>query len=64
MIPKLQQEVRWKCCMAFRKTYRNSDFPDLLFLDECYVNVRKHFNHQNEMVYGKDFSVIPVWKRF
>jgi len=64
LIPESQRQVRRKCCMDFRKTYRIGDLPDLLFVDECYVTVKKHFNHQNERAYGKDFNLIPAWKKY
>lgn len=34
-----------------------------MFLDECYVTVKKHFSHQSERAYGEVFSLIPEWKK-
>jgi hypothetical protein len=64
LIPKCQKETRRFCCMNFRKTFRKYDLPNFLFVDECYITVKKHFNHQNERCYGKDFSLIRTWKKF
>ncbi|OQV20803.1 hypothetical protein BV898_05149 [Hypsibius exemplaris] len=64
LIPEAQKETRRICCMEFRKTIRRIDIPDFLFVDECYVTVKKHFNHQNERCYGKDFKLIRTWKKF
>jgi len=64
LIPKTQKEMRRYCCMKFRKTYRKSDVADFLFVDECYVTVKKHFNVQNERCYGKSFDLIPDYKKF
>ena len=39
LISRTQQEVRQTCCTKFRKTYRKTDLPNFLFVDECYVTV-------------------------
>jgi transposase len=64
LVPKIQKESRRICSMKFRKTYRTCDIPFFLFVDECYITVKKHFNHQNERCYGKDFRLIRTWKKF
>ena len=64
LISKAQQETRRKCCMNLRKTLRSSDVPSILFTDECYFIVGKHFNHQNERCYGKSLASIPDEKKF
>jgi hypothetical protein len=48
LIPNTQQEMRKKCCAKFRKLYRKTDIPNFVFVNECYVTLQKHFNHQNE----------------
>lgn len=64
LVPQTQQETRRFCCMNFRKTYRTSDIPKFLFVDESYIIVKKHFNHQNERCYGKNFRFVRTWKKF
>ena len=58
LVPQTQQETKRFCCMNFRKTYRTSDIAKFLFVDECYITLKKHFNHQNERCYGKDFRFV------
>ena len=64
LISKAQQETCRKRCMNLRKTLRSSDVPSILFTDECYFIVGKHFNHQNERCYGKSLASIPDEKKF
>lgn len=64
LIPTVQRAMRQKCCTKFRKTYRVADIPDLPLLDECYVTVQTNLNHQNRRAHGKDFSLMPDWKKF
>ena len=64
LIPRVQQRCRKICCLRFQKRLRKFDIPNILFVDECYVTVQKSFNHQNERCYGKDFALIPDWKKF
>ena len=64
LISKAQQETYRKRCMNLRKTLGSSDVPSILFTDECYFIVGKHFNHQNERCYGKSLASIPDEKKF
>ena len=64
LIPANQQEKRKICCGRLRRRFRETDIPNFLFVDECYVTVQKCFNHQHERCYGKFFEVIPRRKKF
>jgi hypothetical protein len=50
--------------MKLRKTFRVRNITNFVFSAECYVTVQKHFNYQNERCYGKNFELIPDWKKY
>ena len=64
LIPHVHQRCCKTYCLRFQQRPKNMSFPNILFGDECYVTVQKSFNHQNEQCYGKDFALIPDWRKF
>ena len=64
LITSLEKERRKSFCRYFRKTFKTSDLPRMIWVDECYVVVGEYFNHQNERCYGKSFELIPDSRKF